>query len=52
MVRRKFGRICQRLSFVRCCATRRLPIQKIRPGAPKRNSGSGFLAAEIKEYDA
>jgi hypothetical protein len=25
---------------------------KIRPAMPKRNSGTGFFAAEMKEYDA
>jgi hypothetical protein len=27
-------------------------LTKIRPVMPKRNSGTGFLAAEMKEYDA
>jgi hypothetical protein len=27
------------------------PIKSI-PAMPKRNSGTGFLAAEMKEYDA
>jgi hypothetical protein len=25
---------------------------QIRPAMPKRNSGTGFFAAEMKEYDA
>jgi hypothetical protein len=27
-------------------------IQQIRPAKPKRKSGTGFPAAEMKEYDA
>jgi hypothetical protein len=40
------------LSSARCCATRHLPSHKIPPAMPKRKSGTGFHAAEMKEYDA
>src|SRR2546426_2776035 len=37
--RRKFGRICQCLSCIRCCVTRRLTSKQIRPGDAEAQIG-------------